>query len=320
VSRLLLIGYSTEGTLAHFKSVVAAEGVEHEVLDLAALRGARDLTITDDAGDLVVSIDDDVFRFSEFTAIYARCYFFELGTPGRNRGLSTLIQSILGYLEHTRVPVANRPSAGAGNGNKLAHLATLRDAGFTFPEAHVLGDGALARTLVTADGSWISKSCSSMKTRAAAVDEALYARLDRLSVCPSLFQRRIRGFDVRVHVVGSECIAEKIVSTQIDYRYREPGAPRADFSAIEVPDPVARACVKYCSAQRLLFAGIDFKVSDDGTWYVLEANPMPGYDPYDRRLGKRISHALLRLLTTGGAVDDEPFITASRRPVPSPFA
>jgi hypothetical protein len=324
VSRLLLIGYGTEGTFSHFRDFVVADGAAHEVLDLATLRDARDLTITEAPGELVISIDDDVFPLSEMTAIYARAFFFELGSPARNRALAGLILALQGFLEHTPAIVANRPSAGASNTNKLAHLSDLRAAGLAFPEAHVLGDAALARTIVAPDGAWISKSCSSVKTRAAALDDALFARLDRLRVCPSLFQRRVRGADVRVHVVGDECIAEKIVSTQVDYRYREAGAPRAEYGPCEVPPEIARACVAFCAQQRLAFAGVDFKISDDdGSWQALEVNPMPGYEPYDRRLDRRISRALLRMLTRAapGAPDDaEPFVTAARRPVPSPFA
>ena len=321
MTKLLLIGYATEGTFEHFRAHAAAAGVDHDVLDFAALRGARDLTITDTPGDLVVSIDDDVFQLAEYSAFYARAFWFDLESPSRNRALSALIASLMGFLEHTPAIVANRPSAGASNVSKLAHLEYLREAGLVSPEAHVFGSAALARTVIAPDGDWISKSCSSVKTRAAVVDDALFARLDRLAVCPSLFQRRVRGPDVRVHVVGTECIAEKIVAEQIDYRYHQPGSPRPDFSPIDVPPEIARACVTYCERQRLLFAGVDFKIADDGTWYALEVNPMPGYEPYDRRLGGRISKALVRALThrVEAPADDEPFVVAARRPVPSPF-
>jgi hypothetical protein len=321
VSRLLLIGYGTEGTFAHFRDFVAASDTEHDVLDLASLREAHDLTITESPGELTVSIDDDVYRFADYDAFYGRAYWFELGAPARNRALSSLIGAMHGYLDRVDARVANRPSAGVSNVNKLVHLLEVGACGFAIPEAHILGDPARARALVTADGSWINKSCSSIKTRSAAVEPALWARLDRLAVCPSLFQRRVRGPDVRVHVVGDELFPEKIVSQQVDYRYRDPAFPRAEFSHdVVVPPEVARACREYCRRQRLLFAGIDFKISDaDGIWYVLESNPMPGYEPYDRRQDRRISRALLALLGGGGAPDLDPFIVATRRPIPSPF-
>lgn len=319
MSGLLLIGYSTEGTFAHFCEHAQAAGTPFTVLDLARLRDARDLTVTESGTDLIVSIEDEVWNLADYSAIYARIYWFELGVPHRNRAAQALVAALMGFLEYADARVVNKPSAGSSNVNKLVHLAELTAAGLVVPEAHVIGDAAFARTLVTPDGSWISKSASSAKTRAVAVDEALYARLDRLAAAPSLFQRRIRGHDVRVHVVGTECIAEQIVATQVDYRYRDPSGARPVFSPCEVPEATAAACVKVCQTAGLLFAGIDFKVDAEGHWFALEVNPMPGYEPYDRRLGGRISKALLALLAPASAHDSEPFVTADRRPLASPF-
>ncbi|MFF4040284.1 hypothetical protein [Streptomyces sp. NPDC001816] len=52
------------------------------------------------------------------------------------------------------------------------------------------------------------------------------------------------------------------------------------------------------------FAGWDFKVAGDGTYWCLEVNPMPAYDWYDRRLGGAISASLLGLLRGGPPVID----------------
>jgi len=46
----------------------------------------------------------------------------------------------------------------------------------------------------------------------------------------------------------------------------------------------------------LLLAGWDFKVDSDGRAWCLEANAMPGYSSYDRRLGGSISNEILRLM------------------------
>ena len=170
------------------------------------------------------------------------------------------------------------------NINKFTHTHLLRRYGFRSPETWIFGDANRARAVLKADGDWISKSCCSAKTRAAMLDECLYGRLDRLTVCPSLFQRRIRGADVRVHVVGESLFAEWIESGAIDYRFTSEATGPNRYSICEVPDNVATACHAYCRAEGLSFAGIDFKVpKDDGGWVALEANQMPGYESYDRR-------------------------------------
>ncbi|MGW2706055.1 hypothetical protein [Streptomyces sp. NPDC001340] len=51
----------------------------------------------------------------------------------------------------------------------------------------------------------------------------------------------------------------------------------------------------------MAFAGWDFKVAGDGTYWCLEVNPVPAYD---RRLGGAISASLLGLLRGGPPVID----------------
>jgi len=54
---------------------------------------------------------------------------------------------------------------------------------------------------------------------------------------------------------------------------------------------------------RLVFSGVDFKVSDTGEWFFLEANSSPCYQGYDCRLGGAISDALADYLLGSRDVD-----------------
>ena len=113
---------------------------------------------------------------------------------------------------------------------------------------------------------------------------------------PVHLQRFIKGYDLRVHVVSREICATKIVSKAVDYRRPEAASTHAGFS---VPEPAARMIERATSEVGLIFAGWDLKVDEAEQFWVLEANPMPGYDGYDRRLGGRISSALVRYLGCG---------------------
>jgi glutathione synthase/RimK-type ligase-like ATP-grasp enzyme len=70
---------------------------------------------------------------------------------------------------------------------------------------------------------------------------------------------------------------------------------------ITVPDDIVEHCRAYQVMSGLTFLGFDFMVTADGEYFALEANPLPGYDSYDRRLGYTISDALLSLLSDGAA-------------------
>ena len=69
------------------------------------------------------------------------------------------------------------------------------------------------------------------------------------------------------------------------------------FQALDLPSHVKKDCLRVTAATGNLFSGIDFKVDEQGNYWMLEVNPMPGYDGYDRRLGGCISQSLVHLLT-----------------------
>lgn len=80
-----------------------------------------------------------------------------------------------------------------------------------------------------------------------------------------------------------------------------------------MPDEVARLCAVFCERAGLELAGFDFKLDAAGEWVALEANPMPGFDYYDRRLDGVISRRLIEMLGAGPG-RREPFIERRRRP------
>ena len=165
-----------------------------------------------------------------------------------------------------------------------------------------------------------------MKTEVVEVDKVLASRFSLLPLSPSLFQKRINGPDVRIHVVGSNIFAIKITFKGVDYRF--PGRfEKGLYGNINIPINIQINCFDYCNTNMLSFAGFDFKICNDtGIWYVLEANPMPGYDMYDRRLGGAISSSLLSLLSSDfSSMNDDkqkpstPFVSKSRRYIINPL-
>ncbi|MEA5598763.1 hypothetical protein [Rivularia sp. UHCC 0363] len=74
-----------------------------------------------------------------------------------------------------------------------------------------------------------------------------------------------------------------------------PGTGADNFSK-PLPSALSQQIIDATAAFGLIFAGWDFKVTDDNQYWCLEANPMPGYDGYDLRLGGCITDSLLKLL------------------------
>ena len=67
---------------------------------------------------------------------------------------------------------------------------------------------------------------------------------------PVLFQQRIQGLNIRVHVMQDRLFVCQINSTQVDYRYDDSHT----MSDIVLPDDVAKACLNITSSLGLLFS------------------------------------------------------------------
>lgn len=298
--RTLLIGFSTEKTFRHTIEQMLRLGVGIDVLDLSRLLDTGLVVdIIERNGNLVISLGSDRYDFSTYSAVFNRTYWADLGSASRNATLSRLVRSILSWLIGWEGTVVNRPGSGTSNCNKFIHGLELKRLGFQIPETYLVGDPLRASILAHEGSELVSKSCSSTKTRTTAMAEAYWSDLERLLECPTIFQRRIFGDEVRVHWVGGILSAERIKTHRVDYRFADPNVPSNRYSLCQVPSEIAGLCTRYCESQSLMFAGFDFKVDRNESWIVLEANPMPGYESYDRRQNNKISSALADLLTSG---------------------
>jgi glutathione synthase/RimK-type ligase-like ATP-grasp enzyme len=142
----------------------------------------------------------------------------------------------------------------------------------------------------TAEGKTIAKALSGQRADCRVVTVEDFATYDDRSG-PVHLQRFVEGDDVRAHVVGGDIVAVRITSNHSDYR----NDAAAIFTPCTLPDQLA---VQLCKATRsfgLAFAGWDLRMYDD-TWWLLEANPMPGYSYYDKQVGGRITRMLIAYL------------------------
>lgn len=221
----------------------------------------------------------------------------------RVREIGTLLHA---WFDVARARVANRPRAMMSNMSKTYQAAAVRAAGFRTPESLVANDPERVLAFVdacAADGDEvIYKSVSGTRSVVQTFRDADRDRLGRIRWCPTMFQRRIRGTDVRVHVVGRSAFATRIASDATDYRYAvQQIGTDAELSPARLPAKVERACIALAHGLGLPFAGIDLRETPDGDWYCFEANPCPAYSYYQRRTGAPIARALVTWLATGDA-------------------
>lgn len=291
------IGVGSDGTFAHFVSA-AAGGVT--AIDLREVAAAGDwrLAVPDDGRSLLRTPERE-YPLDPHAAYFCRIIDLSALQEDRHRALRWrgLVTALTAWLDHVPGLVVNRPGARSDNGSKPLHEWSLARAGFAVPESLSTSDGERLRAFAAA-GPTIVKALSGVRATGRLVGPEDFAGFHPHQG-PVHVQRYVAGTDVRAHVVGGRIHAEEIVSDAVDYRAADLDA--SAFRPYEPPAPLAAALVAATRDRGLAFAGWDLKAAPDGRHHVLEVNPMPGYDWYDRRLGGAVTRSLLGLLEKGAA-------------------
>jgi len=125
--------------------------------------------------------------------------------------------------------------------------------------------------------------------------------LERVRVCPTLFQQRIhKALDLRVTVVENECIAVALHSQERDISTvdcRRDSMQGMRYSLYRLPENVARRLVELTRSYGLYFAAIDMALDDQGEYVFFEINPAGQWAWLEEIAGAPISDALISCLT-----------------------
>jgi hypothetical protein len=120
-------------------------------------------------------------------------------------------------------------------------------------------------------------------------DEAL----SRLQFAPVTLQEEAPGTNIRVFVAGERVLACEIRTPALDYR--DDADP--EIVTHELPHDFKAICRETARALDLLWTGIDFRLSPEGRYVFLEANPSPMFLGFEERTGLPLTESLIDLLT-----------------------
>ncbi len=224
------------------------------------------------------------------------CRIIDLSAEQRDaaqaRRWVALTRALRTWLDQVPGSVANRSRSGGHNSAKPLHEALLARMGFSVPESLTSCDvGEL--TEFASRGPAISKAVSGVRADTEAATADVLASFDP-AWGPVHLQRRVDGADARIHVVGDQLVAQRVPSSDgVDYR-RE--GRFGELTVFEPPDAICEAVIAGSKELGLDFAGWDFRIAPDGTYWCLEVNPMPGYGAYDAHCDGAITRILLHHL------------------------
>lgn len=311
---ILVAGIREEQPVAAVARALDAIGADHRVLDQRqAAAAGLEMTIgdADDGGavDGALTLDGERIPLAALSAMYLRVMDDQLlpgiadlppDAPERTRS-RRFHELLTRFADIAPGRVLNRPSDTGSNHSKPYQAQAIRAAGFDIPETLITNDPDTAREFIervwSSGGDAIYKSISGVRSIVRCVKEQDLARLARVRWCPTQFQRRVAGTDIRVHVVGDSALAASISSAATDYRYatREVGvAP--EIVACELEPRVELRCIRLSQWLRLPLAGIDLRRTPEGRYVCFEVNPSPAFTYYEAQTGLPIADRIARYL------------------------
>jgi hypothetical protein len=297
---ILLWGLENDTPLRLVRDTLAAHGVDHLFVNHCDILDTHlEITYADRISG-ILQVNGAHYPLEEFRGLYLRPYDFRVYEhfQGLDENSPEYRHAIMfedmmwGFADLADAVVVNRPSAMLSNSSKPYQCWHIGRHGFRIPETLLTTDPAAAAAFGKRHGAVIYKSISGNRSIVNTLVGDDAERLDDVRWCPTQFQERIEGQEFRVHVVGPDVFACRIVSDAVDYRYAG-----ARYEPADVPRQVASRCVTLAEALGLKLAGVDLRRTPEGEWYCFEVNPSPAYSCYEAQAGLPISGAVAEMLS-----------------------
>jgi glutathione synthase/RimK-type ligase-like ATP-grasp enzyme len=118
--------------------------------------------------------------------------------------------------------------------------------------------------------------------------------LENLVYAPVTLQEEVPGTNIRAFVAGDRVLACEVRTETIDFRDTDDPQILVHSLPADV-EAMSRAIAR---TLRLLWAGIDYRLTPAGRYVFLEANPSPMFLGFEARCGLPLTEALADLLTS----------------------
>ncbi|MFO7566316.1 MAG: hypothetical protein R6X02_26975 [Enhygromyxa sp.] len=303
---ILLLGSPTDAHVAALAQALEARGRAAVILDTAAFPERTRVSLGEAAGSIRV----DGRELGRPAAVYVRqlhnhplAFGVDADEAMAHDWYATLVAfrekaefmvSLVARWEALGVRVYNSPRTDWLQGKPM-QLAALEQAGLPVPRTLWTNDPAALRDFAREVGRVAYKPVSGgAATRELGPEDLLDERLAALDAAPVTFQELLPGADLRVYVIDGRVVAAlQIHSSALDFRQHE-----QEIHAIELPDELARVCVRACEVIGLRWTGMDLRPDARGVAKILELNASPMFLGFDARAGTNILGALADALAS----------------------
>jgi glutathione synthase/RimK-type ligase-like ATP-grasp enzyme len=178
---------------------------------------------------------------------------------------------------------------------KPVQLAIVSALGVQVPATMMTNDAVTVRQFVGRTPACIFKPVQGgAHTQRVTSEHLTDANLCNLEYAPITLQEEIPGTNIRVFVAGTRVLACEVRTPHLDFRDDE----NPLIVVHTLPDDIARQSEEIARSLELLWTGMDFRLTPDGRYFFLEANPSPMFMGFESRCGLPLTDALIDLLMT----------------------
>lgn len=176
---------------------------------------------------------------------------------------------------------------------KPVQFARVARLGVAVPPTLLSNDPAAIRRFVNENGDCIVKPVQGGDHTLRLTSADLTPdKLDNLRYAPITVQAEIPGTNVRVFVAGEQVLACEIRTGSLDYREDE----HPELLVHPLPAEIAAMSRRIARDLSLQWTGIDFRLTADGRYVFLEANPSPMFLGFEEATGLPLTQSLAELL------------------------
>lgn len=299
---ILVCGVKSEPPVSLLIEALERQGADFLVLNQQDLAESVKIRwkLTNDGISGNLQVGSDVIDTREITGVFQR--FMNVARMpiaeqypeviGKTRSILSTLVDLFDILP---ARIINRRRAMMSNGSKPFQSLLIRQAGFSIPETLITNNPGAAEIFINGHQAVIYKSISAIRSIVKTVDEDDIHRLEHTRLLPTQFQNKIKGVNVRVHVVGEKTFAARIKTDATDYRYAHHDET-VELEPYKLTEALEKMCVSLAKRLDILFAGIDLMITNREL-YCLEVNTSPAYSFYEHYTGQPISESLAELLS-----------------------
>ena len=297
---ILILGSSDDEHAVHVREHLCRNGARAVHIDCAWFPNRMTITLDPQDGDGEISIvDGDTVAFRDVSSVYWRNYDGAFSpanllddeqnyiAENDSRGL---FESLLVWLPARWV---NSWYAVQLHQTKPAQLAMVAKLGVPIPRSLITNAPDPIIDFAKRNPRSIFKPVQGGAHACRLTATHLLSKnLESLRISPVTIQDEIAGTNIRAFVAGERVLACEIETKAIDFRDDlSPNITPHDLTAEQ-----QEICRRIARTLGLVWTGIDFRLTPDGRYVFLEANPSPMFKGFEKYAGLPLTESLAALL------------------------